>query len=249
MSSEDELQACIDALDGTGLGGRSIKVTRSLPKEQLSSSKDMPASWKKDAADGMKKLYMGNIPFTATEEEIREYYQQFGSVKEVFVPRDKNSGEGRGFAFVTMAEEDIQQAIEATNGADFGGRNLVVNEPLPVGKKAPSRGRRTSDRGTKLYVGNLSYYTVTETLEELFGEFGEVLDCYLPEDPASGGSRGFGFVTMMKEDAERAIADLDQCEVDGRTIRVNEAQPKGRKSEVYNDDNDMGSGSWDNSDQ
>jgi RNA recognition motif-containing protein len=79
----------------------------------------------------------------------------------------------------------------------------------------------------KLYVGNLSFYTVPDTLRELFEEFGTVYDCYMPEDPSTGGSRGFGFVTMDKEAAEAAVAETDGCELDGRIIRVNEAQPKG----------------------
>lgn len=92
------------------------------------------------------------------------------------------------------------------------------------GQKAPPR--RQSVPRLKLYIGNLSFYTVAETLSDLFSEFGVVHDCYLPEDPSSGGSRGFGFVTMDKEDAQRAIEELDGCEIDGRIIRVNEAQPK-----------------------
>lgn len=85
-----------------------------------------------------------------------------------------------------------------------------------------------------MYIGNLSFYTVAETLAELFEEFGTVHDCYLPEDSSTGGSRGFGFVTMDKNDALNAVDELDGCELDGRIIRVNEAQPKRRRSD--NDD-------------
>ena len=166
---------------------------------------------------------MGNIPFDATKEEIAEFYGKFGEVKEVFIPSSP-AGVGRGFAFVTMSDEDADRAIEGTDGVEFGGRTLVVNEPLPPGAKAT---RRRQPGSTKLFVGNLSYYTVAETLEDLFGEFGEVFDCYLPQDAVKGTSRGFGFVTMAKKDAVRAMEELDQCEVDGRTIQVNEAQTKG----------------------
>lgn len=196
--------------------------------------------------------YMGNIPFGATENEIIEFYERFGEVKEVFIPTNPSTGEGRGFAFVTMREEDADRAIAATDGEEFGGRQLVVNEPLPPGARAS---RRMPGR-TKMYVGNLSYYTVAETLEDLFGEFGAVYDCYLPEDPATGGSRGFGFITMATQDAEQAIKELDQCEVDGRVIRVNEAQSKGARSKQHDSFNEMNddeetdviSGSWDGMD-
>lgn len=94
----------------------------------------------------------------------------------------------------------------------------------------------------KLYVGNLSFYTIPETLTQLFEEFGTVHDCYLPEDPASGGSRGFGFVTMDKDDGLQAIQELDGCEIDGRIIRVNEAQPKRSSGGGSNLNDDAGDG-------
>ena len=88
----------------------------------------------------------------------------------------------------------------------------------------------------KLYIGNLSFYTLPDTLRELFEEFGEVHDCYLPEDPETGGSRGFGFVTLDKEAADEAIRATDGCELDGRMIRVNAAQPKGSFQNTSNDE-------------
>jgi RNA recognition motif-containing protein len=94
----------------------------------------------------------------------------------------------------------------------------------------------TEPQRTKLYVGNLSFYTVADTLRELFEQYGTVYDCYLPEDTATGGTRGFGFITMSAEDAPRAIADADGMEVDGREIRVNEAQAKQQR--VYDDDDE-----------
>lgn len=82
-----------------------------------------------------------------------------------------------------------------------------------------------------------------DTLRELFEEFGEVHDCYMPEDPETGGSRGFGFVTLDKEVSEAAIDATNGCELDGRIIRVNEAQPKGAVVNRNNDDEED-DGDW-----
>ena len=98
----------------------------------------------------------------------------------------------------------------------------------------------------KLYIGNLSFYTVADTLRELFEEFGTVHDCYMPEDPDTGGSRGFGFVTLDKDVSQAAIDGTDGCELDGRIIRVNEAQPKGPSRQKDRDDN--GDSEWSNDD-
>lgn len=59
-----------------------------------------------------------------------EHYEEFGEVKEVYIPVDRETGAGRGFAFVTMKAEDADSAIEGTNGLLFDGRKLVVSEPL-----------------------------------------------------------------------------------------------------------------------
>lgn len=170
-----------------------------------------------------KKLYVGNLSFETTVEDVMELFKQFGEVTDVYMPLDSNTGEPRGFSFVTMDEAGMDEAIEKLNGEEFQGRNLVVSVPLPPGQKTQRAARQ---KKMKMYIGNLSFYTVADTLRELFEEFGEVYDCYLPEDISTGGSRGFGFVTMDPDAAQRAIDETDGCELDGRIIRVNEAQPK-----------------------
>ena len=79
----------------------------------------------------------------------------------------------------------------------------------------------------KMYVGNLAFSTTKETLESLFGAHGAVTDIHLPSDRETGRPRGFAFVTMDSRGAmESAIKELDGKNVDGRSIKVNEAQPR-----------------------
>jgi RNA recognition motif-containing protein len=81
--------------------------------------------------------------------------------------------------------------------------------------------------GNRLYVGNLSYEATTETLRQNFAAFGEVTDVHVVMDRESGRSRGFGFVTMgTAQDAQKAIAEMNGAVVDGRALRVNEAEEK-----------------------
>jgi RNA recognition motif-containing protein len=85
----------------------------------------------------------------------------------------------------------------------------------------------------KIYVGNLSFYTNEETLQGVFEEFGDVYDCYIPLDPNTERPRGFAFVTMDADNGKRAIAELDNLELDGRFIRVNEAQGKKKQAPSF----------------
>jgi RNA recognition motif-containing protein len=78
------------------------------------------------------KLYVGNMSFKTTEDELRSAFGQFGSVTDVYVAMDKMTGRPRGFAFVTMGTaEEAALAAEKLNGADLGGRALTVNEARP----------------------------------------------------------------------------------------------------------------------
>jgi RNA recognition motif-containing protein len=80
---------------------------------------------------------------------------------------------------------------------------------------------------TKLYVGNLSFNTSTQDLEAMFAEAGTVESANIIEDRETGRSRGFAFVEMSsKEEAQKAISQLDGKEVDGRSLKVNEAKPR-----------------------
>lgn len=75
----------------------------------------------------------------------------------------------------------------------------------------------------------------------MFEEYGKVIDCYIPTDRETGQHRGFAFVTMDPSEALRAADETDGYELDGRILRVNEAQPKGQRSyNNYNDDYDGG---------
>ena len=94
-------------------------------------------------------------------------------------------------------------------------------------------------RRQKLYVGNLSFYTNEETLVEVFEEFGEVYDAYIPQDSERGSSRGFGFVTMDADASAEAIDALDGCELDGRIIAVNPAKSKASPKRFDDEEDDM----------
>ncbi len=88
----------------------------------------------------MTTIYVGNLPFSATEDEVRSLFERYGKVESVKMINDRETGRPRGFAFVDMATSDAQNAIQQTNGFQMGGRPLRVNEaqeraprPKPMG--------------------------------------------------------------------------------------------------------------------
>jgi RNA recognition motif-containing protein len=88
------------------------------------------------------KLYVGNLSFRTTSEELREAFSAVGTVESASVIEDRETGRSRGFAFVEMATpEEATAAIETFNGKDFGGRNLTVNEAKPRTDRGGGGGR------------------------------------------------------------------------------------------------------------
>jgi RNA recognition motif-containing protein len=97
-----------------------------------------------------RKLFVGNLPFSTGENELQDLFGQAGTIESVRVMRDNATGRARGFAFVEMqSEEDAQAAIQKFNGADLGGRALVVNEARPKPEFAGAGGGGGRDRGDR----------------------------------------------------------------------------------------------------
>jgi uncharacterized membrane protein YgcG len=75
------------------------------------------------------KLYLGNLPFSASDDDIREAFSAYGTIEDLFIPLDRETNRPRGFAFITLADDDLaRKAIEEMDGSDLQGRNLRVNE-------------------------------------------------------------------------------------------------------------------------
>jgi cold-inducible RNA-binding protein len=100
----------------------------------------------------VKKLYIGNLPFSATEEQLQEWFAQISVTPSgVNLIRDRFTGQSRGFAFVEVqGDEDADRAINSLNGQNFGGRNLVVNEARPQAERG---GGGSGGRGAGGYGG------------------------------------------------------------------------------------------------
>jgi RNA recognition motif-containing protein len=76
----------------------------------------------------MTKLYVGNLPFTATEDAVRNLFSPHGTVEKLSLINDRDTGRPRGFGFLEMSSADASRAMQALNGKDFDGRALKINE-------------------------------------------------------------------------------------------------------------------------
>lgn len=96
----------------------------------------------------MKNLYVGNLPHSTTEAELRTVFQAHGEVERVSIVTDRETGRGRGFAFVEMTNaSEADKAIAALNGTELGGRTLKINEARPKSERPRSGGQRFAGGG------------------------------------------------------------------------------------------------------
>ena len=102
-------------------------------------------------------MYVGNLPYDATDNDLREHFEAHGEVTDVFILKDRESGRSRGFAFVTMGSpEEMNAALEGLNGEEFLGRALTINEARPREERPRGGGgggrggyNRGGDRGSR----------------------------------------------------------------------------------------------------
>ena len=95
----------------------------------------------------MTRIYVGNLPFTSTEDDIRGLFEEYGTVEEASLVSDRETGKSRGFGFVDMDDQGAVAAIQALDGLQYGGRNLRVNEARPREERPPRRDNRGGGGG------------------------------------------------------------------------------------------------------
>lgn len=171
-----------------------------------------------------KKLFVLNLPWAFTVDDIKDLFGQYGNVKEVEIIKQKD-GKSRNFAFVTMASGDeAQAAVDNLDSHEVSGRIIKVEfakrlkRPSPASSKPivlPSRETRH-----KVYVSNLNWKVRSSHLREFFSTFNPVSARVIFGTP-SGQSAGYGFVSFAtKEEAEAAISTLNGKELMDRPLRL-----------------------------
>src|SRR6187551_2010386 len=191
------------------------------------------------SAEGARKLFVGGISETVTEQDLRTVFEGAGfSVVHLALPRDRDSGRLRGFAFVTLRSEDeANQARAKLQGADCGGRPLSIREFSQEPPKRAAPGAERNERTERpprqepptVFLGKLPFEATQADVQRLFAEagVGQVTKLVLPIGP-DGRPRGFGFASLESEDQVRlAVSKLNGANLMGRQIVVSPAQAKG----------------------
>src|SRR5690606_10503210 len=195
------------------------------------------------SADGARKLFVGALAESGSEAEIRAVFEGAGFVVEhLALPRDRDTGRLRGFAFITLGSEEEANAARAKlQGVNCAGRPLSIREfsqeppkrgpgaTGPGGGSAGGRERAPQQSEPTVFLGKLPFEATQDDIQELFAAqgVGPVTRVTLPLGP-DGRPLGFGFATLTDQDqVDAAVAKINGASLRGRQIVVSPAQPKG----------------------
>lgn len=179
-----------------------------------------------------KCLYVGNIPYAATQEEIKERMEEYGPIAEIKI------FQRQGYGFVTYeTEENSTTALEDFNGKFFKGRQIKVAR-AKYGFTKPDDDRKCTHEN-RIYVGNIPYICEEDDIKTYFSTFGEVEDVQLIRSHKDKAlSRGFAFVTFKTfENAQNAIKNAQGSVLQGRKIKVSSAHDKVDYQQKREDEN------------
>ncbi|WPG97834.1 Nuclear localization sequence-binding protein [Acrodontium crateriforme] len=231
FADESGAEKAIEGMHDKELGGRRLWVAYHQEKAKTASPRQ--------EVEQVNKIYISNLPFSVSEDYLREAFQKFGNVTDINIAKHPD-GNPRGFAFVEFSDMSaIEAAIAEMNSTDMEGRRIVVQQAGPRKPRAPREGRFGQREGsfqprrpnelpptTSLYIGNMSFQMSDRDLNDTFRDIQKVLDVRVAIDRRTGQPRGFAHADFVDVEAsQKAKAILEQKIIYGRQLRVGYAVP------------------------
>ncbi|PSS21207.1 Heterogeneous nuclear ribonucleoprotein like [Actinidia chinensis var. chinensis] len=204
------------------------------------------------------KLFVGGVSQETGEETLIDYFGKYGEIKECEILRDRATGKGRGFGFVTFTDQSVADEVLKHEHIILG-RKVEVKLAIPKGEmyhnQCPNQQNnngscRNNSNGNcnrpwstkKIFIGGLPSKLTEEELKGYFERFGAITDAIVMYDKENDRSRGFGFVTFDSEEAVDIALQQKYHTLNGRAVEVKRAEPKDRNKGhicIYNC-NDLG---------
>lgn len=210
---------------------RKAEAASPAPPKKLKLAHDdaMPV----ENAEEAKSIFVGRLSWSVDNERLAQEFAECGEVVSASVQMDRSTGKSRGFGYVHFATTQAVEAAIALNGKEIDGRAVNIDKSAQKDKtrvredRAKAFGDESSPPSATLFVGNLSFGVVEDTLWEFFGEFGEVKSVRLPTDRETGRPKGFGYVEFGDIDgAKKAYEGAQGSDIEGRSIRIDYSQPR-----------------------
>lgn len=165
-------------------------------------------------------IWVGQLDFNATEEQIKEFFNQAGAVSSVRLAKDRNSpSRNRGFCYVDFETKEGVEAAKKLNGEEFLGRALRIDDATAA--KPRQKDERYSPKSETCFVANLQLDLDEDALREAFQSFGTIVDVRLPINRDTNKIKGIGYIQFENADqAEKAVNEMNGVRINGRPVRT-----------------------------
>jgi heterogeneous nuclear ribonucleoprotein A1/A3 len=170
-----------------------------------------------------RKVFIGSLSYTTTDETLREYFCKFGDLVDCVIMKDSKTNKSRGFGFVTYSKSTMVDELMKNRPHRLDGRELETKRATPR-EDAGKPGAETSTK--KLFVGAIKETITEEQLKDYFNKYGKIEDCVIMKDKETNKSRGFAFVTFDDYDPVDKIVLEKFHTVNNQSIAVKKALPK-----------------------
>ena len=164
-------------------------------------------------------LFVGNLPWSATEDDIRTF---FGDVEIVSMRliSDRDTGNFKGFGYFDFADQETADQALALSGSDYEGRPIKVDQTQSKATGGNGRDNTAGEKSLTCFVGNLSFNTDEDAVREFLSEAGAIASVRMISDRETGQFKGLCFVQFEDQDGADAALSFHGSELDGRNVRV-----------------------------
>ncbi|KAJ2357423.1 hypothetical protein GGF43_001467 [Coemansia sp. RSA 2618] len=224
-SSDSDSDANMDEDEESDSGKR--KADSDVEMEDTDES----SSAKKQKTDAEPaSLFVGNLPFTATVESMKDTFGEFGEIVDARIATDRETGRPKGFGYVDFASEEARDAAMASEYLEIEGRQLRMDKATPKANKREQGGGRdnkpTNDPSKTLFMGNMSFHSTEDSIREAFAECGNVVSVRIVTDRETGRPKGFGYIEFDSLEASASAMEWNGTDLDGRNIRLDYSAPR-----------------------
>jgi nucleolin len=165
-------------------------------------------------------IWVGQLDFNATSDDIREYFSQCGKIQDVRLRKDPRTGKSKGFAHIDFVDSEGKIKAKELDGSEFNGRTIKVDDAAVA--KPRAKDENYGPKTDTVFVANLSHSMDEDSVRQAFEKFGSIVgDIRLPFNRETGKIRGIGYIQFESADeAEAAVKGMNGVTVEGRPIRT-----------------------------